>query len=150
MECRPSNGRWVYNTLSALNYESKKDQLVHWDASSEGIKLITRGQSNDILCSVWFTTRCFRTYKCDGAHKFAVPINALLAGIQEQGSLSTIRIQYSVEKATLSVILAEEGMVHECTIRVEQSPPDIGESRKFQIAAAESCDTFTAPVRGGV
>lgn len=123
VECRLDSAHDLAALLSALQLREKdqKDQRVHCEASSRGLKFMAQGTGKDVAVLGWMFCNAFKEYRYKGEAEevhLRLPVAPLLSCLQIFSDRAVMSLQYPFGPSQeLQFTLEEEGAVTECRLK---------------------------------
>lgn len=145
VECRLESAHDLAALLAALQLREKdqKDQRVHCEASSRGLKFVAQSAGKDIAVIGWIFSDAFTDYRFTGAPEevhLKLPVAPLLSCLQIFSDRAVLVLRYpSGPHRELQFTLEEEGAVTECHLKTLVL--DDGPSNMVFFAATENIST---------
>jgi len=121
--------------LQALQLREKdqKDQRVHCEASSKGLKLVAQSGAKDVAVLGWMLNSSFREYRFTGLAEdvhLKLPVAPLLSCLTVFSDRASLVLRYRAEdEVPLHLTMEEEGAVTECRVRtmmLDEAPAAFG------------------------
>jgi len=135
IECRLDSAHDLAALLSALQLREKdqKDQRIHCEASSRGLKFTAQSGGKDVAVLGWMFSNAFREYRYTHATEevhLRLPVAPLLSCLQIFSDRAAMALRYPYGPSEeLYFTLEEEGAVTECrlkTLVLDEAPQPMG------------------------
>lgn len=135
VECRLESAHDLAALLAALQLREKdqKDQRVHCEASSRGLKFMAQSTAKDVAVLGWMFNNAFKEYRFTGTLEemhLRLPVAPLLSCLQIFSDRAVMNLRYpSGPSNELHFTLEEESAVTECrlsTLVLDEAPAPIG------------------------
>lgn len=134
LECRLEGAHDLAALLAALQLREKdqKDQRVHCEASSRGLKFMAQSSARDVAVLGWMFGNAFKEFHYQGPDEelhLRLPLAPLLSCLQIFSDRAQLLLRYPGPAGELHFTLEEDGAVTECRLRtlaLEGPPAPMG------------------------
>lgn len=131
VECRLDSTQTLSTLLGSLQLK-EKDQRVHCEASSRGLKFQAYSPAKDVILTGWMFSEAFQEYTYTSTEEklnIKLPLPPLISCLQIFSSNAALTLCYQPEVADeLRLALEDEGAVTECHVRAlhrTEDPPSV-------------------------